>query len=202
MAIFDCCLNGDATANAKADNIAAHKQVLMDAGMSPESVQSIDAGHYQILEPVTQTKIVEVEKEIIEERIIEVPEVQYVDKYVEVDMPVVKYKPVYKKKEVVVEKHKHVPKIIYEDKIVEVPQIKYVEKEVEVPQIVVKEKIIEDPKIMIVEHVIPVLKVKKADHAIDAEHSGEEFLNETYDASTYIEAEGVEQNAEHACCTR
>lgn len=54
MAIFDCCLNGDATANAKADNIAAHKQVLMDAGMSPESVQSIDAGHYQILEPVTQ----------------------------------------------------------------------------------------------------------------------------------------------------
>ncbi|EDO05710.1 Inner membrane complex family protein [Babesia bovis T2Bo] len=200
MAFFECCASGNATSETPKYNVDAHRRVLMEAGVSPDAVQTIDVGHYQILEPVTQTKIVEIQKEIIDEKIIEVPEIQYVDKIVEVEVPVVKYKPVYKKKEVVVEKHRHVPRIIYEDKIVEVPQIKYVEKEVEVPQIVVKEKIVEEPKIMIVERVIPVLRVKKADHATDIDNAGEEFLDEKVSGVTYVEAEGVDARADMACC--
>ncbi|CDR97779.1 hypothetical protein, conserved [Babesia bigemina] len=204
ISLFDCCTRGNVAVESPTNAIDAHRQVLINAGISASSITNIDVGHYQVLEPVTQTKVVEVEKEIIEEKIIEVPEIQYVDKYVDVDVPVVKYKPVYVKKEVVVEKHKHVPRIVYEDKIVEVPQIKYVEKEVEVPQIVMKEKIVEEPKIMIVEHVIPVLKVKKADHATDVDNGGQQYLDDSMTATTttYVEAEGVEKVADRAaCCT-
>ncbi|GFE55359.1 membrane skeletal protein, putative [Babesia ovis] len=213
MVFFDCCSGGNVSVEPTNFDVDAHRRVLIDAGISADALQSIDVGHYQILEPVTQTKIVEVQKEIIDEKIIEVPEIQYVDKIVEVDVPVVKYKPVYKKKEVVVEKHRHVPRIVYEDKIVEVPQIQYVEKEVEVPQIVVKEKIVEEPKIMIVEHVIPVLRVKKADHATDIDNAGQELLDEKLNGVTYVEAEGgefaiqlaqhavVDARADMACCT-
>ncbi|ORM40319.1 uncharacterized protein BXIN_1891 [Babesia sp. Xinjiang] len=196
-----CCSGGNVGVQSPNFDVDAHRRVLLDAGVSPDAVQSIDVGHFQILEPVTQTKIVEVTKEIIDEKIIEVPAIQYVDKIVEVDVPVVKYKPVYKKKEVVVEKHRHVPRIVYEDKIVEVPQIKYVEKEVEVPQIVMKEKIVEEPKIMIVEHVIPVLRVSKADHTTDIDNAGEEFLDDNMNGVTYVEAEGIDARADMACCT-
>lgn len=125
--------------------------------------------------------MIEVEKEYVEEKIVEVPEVQVVDKYVDVDVPVVKYKPVYKKKEVVVERVKHVPKIIYEDKIVEVPQVQYVEKEVDVPQYVTKERIVKEPKVMVVERVIPILKVNKAKHAKEVEGEGHEYLEDSYE---------------------
>ncbi|GBE62144.1 membrane skeletal protein, putative [Babesia ovata] len=202
ISLFDCCSRGNVAVESPRNAIEAHRRVLIDAGISASSITNIDVGHYQVLEPVTQTKVVEVEKEIIEEKIVEVPEIQYVDKYVDVDVPVVKYKPVYVKKEVVVEKFKHVPRVVYEDKIVEVPQIKYVEKEVEVPQVVVKEKIVEEPKIMIVEHVIPVLKVKKADHATDIDNAGQQYLDENMPSTTYVEAEGIDKVADRAaCCT-
>lgn len=179
--MFDCCSGNKANELADgADGLAVHKAILSDAGINADDIKGLDVGHYQILEPITQTKVIEIEKEIIEEKIVNVPEVHVVDEFVEVEVPVVKYKPIYKKKEVVVEKHRHVPKIVYEDKIVEVPQIKYVEKEVDVPQIVVKEKIVEEPKVMVVERVIPVLRVKKADHATEIDGAGEEFLSENY----------------------
>ncbi|EAN33381.1 Inner membrane complex family protein [Theileria parva strain Muguga] len=177
--MFDCC-SGANFLEAE-ETFLNHKTVLEEAGVNTNELNGLDATHYQILEPITQTRVIEVEKEYVEEKIVEVPEVQVVDKYVDVDVPVVKYKPVYKKKEVVVERVKHVPKIIYEDKIVEVPQVQYVEKEVDVPQYVTKERIVKEPKVMVVERVIPILKVNKAKHAKEVEGEGHEYLEDSYE---------------------
>ncbi|BAM38944.1 conserved hypothetical protein [Theileria orientalis strain Shintoku] len=114
-----------------------------------------------ILKPITREKIVEVMKEEVEEKVVYVPRVQVVDRYVEVIKPVIKYKVKEVKRPVTVEKIKKVAKIIEEEKIVEVPEIQYVEKYVDVPTIVKKEKIIEIPIPMVCERRIPVLNINK-----------------------------------------
>jgi len=97
--------------------------------------------HEEVVEEVQKIreKIVEVARPIIQEKIVEVPEIEYIEKIIEVPERVVQ------------ERLKHVPKIEYRERIVEIPKIVTQEKIVEVPEIeyrdVPYEKIVEVPEI-------------------------------------------------------
>ncbi|KAK1940362.1 hypothetical protein X943_003261 [Babesia divergens] len=114
-----------------------------------------------ILKPIRRERIVEVMVEEIHERVINIPQIQYVDKFVEVPKPIFQYKIREVKRPVIVEKIVKVDKIVEEDKIIEVPEIQYVDKEVDVPQIVKKERIVEVPLPIVRERRIPILKLRK-----------------------------------------
>ena len=97
-------------------------------------------------------KIIEVPKEIVVEKIVEVPKEVVVEKIVEVPKEVTVEK--------IVEVPKEVEKIIEKEveKIVEVPKEVIVEKIVEVPKEVIVEKIVEVPKEVTVEKIVEVPK--------------------------------------------
>ncbi|KAK2197422.1 Inner membrane complex protein [Babesia duncani] len=116
-----------------------------------------------VLKPIRRERVVEVMVEEIQEKIINVPQVQYVDKFVEVIKPIIKYKIKEVKRPVYVEQIKKVNKIVEEEKIIEVPEIQYVDKYVDVPTYVQKEKIVEVAIPIVKERLIPVLNISKTE---------------------------------------
>jgi hypothetical protein len=68
-------------------------------------------------------KIIEVAVPVIQETVVEIPEIEYVEKVIEV------------------------PEVIVQDRIVEVPVVEYVDNVIEVPKIINKEKLVEVPEI-------------------------------------------------------
>jgi len=97
--------------------------------------------HEEVIEEVQKVreKIIEVAKPIIQEKIVEVPEIEYVERIVEVPERIVQ------------EKIREVPRIEYQERIVEIPKIITQEKIVEVPDIqyrdVPYERVVEVPEI-------------------------------------------------------
>eukprot|EP01053_Blabericola_migrator_P003391 Blabericola_migrator_1__3390@NODE_1_length_33786_cov_123_788665_g0_i0_p5_GENE_NODE_1_length_33786_cov_123_788665_g0_i0NODE_1_length_33786_cov_123_788665_g0_i0_p5_ORF_typecomplete_len482_score45_51IMCp/PF12314_8/3_2e02IMCp/PF12314_8/5e16IMCp/PF12314_8/1_8e06IMCp/PF12314_8/1_9_NODE_1_length_33786_cov_123_788665_g0_i01948420929 len=110
-------------------------------------------------EQVVLERIVEVAKPIIHERVVEVPQYEYVDKIVEVPEVIVQERVHHVPKVEIVERVKEVPKIIRQEKLVEVPQIEYrdvpIAKRVEVPQIQEEVVIRERPVPQYVDKIIP-----------------------------------------------
>eukprot|EP01054_Gregarina_sp_Poly1_P002423 Gregarina_sp_Poly_1__2422@NODE_164_length_12220_cov_166_864807_g146_i0_p3_GENE_NODE_164_length_12220_cov_166_864807_g146_i0NODE_164_length_12220_cov_166_864807_g146_i0_p3_ORF_typecomplete_len463_score46_04IMCp/PF12314_8/2_8e02IMCp/PF12314_8/1_8e14IMCp/PF12314_8/0_056IMCp/PF12314_8/3_2e02_NODE_164_length_12220_cov_166_864807_g146_i040695457 len=110
-------------------------------------------------EQVVRQRIVEVARPVVQERVVEVPQYEYVDRIVEVPEVVVQERIHQVPKVEVVERVQEVPKIIRQEKIVQIPQVEYrdvpVVRKVEVPQ--VQEKVVyrERPVPQYVEKLIP-----------------------------------------------
>eukprot|EP01070_Trichotokara_eunicae_P009856 Trichotokara_eunicae@DN6193_c0_g1_i1.p1 len=90
----------------------------------------------------TQTikeKVIEIAKPILQERIVEVPEIEYVEKLVEVVERIIQEKIVEIPKVEIQERIRRIPRVVVQEKIIEIPEYEYreyaVEKIVEVPQI-------------------------------------------------------------------